>query len=396
MPYKPRLLIIKEAYWPQGGGSSLATHLILGLIKDSFDIVVITGTKDPKKYNGVSYIYEPLLNTKSRLETWLNNILLLHKQYFTNVLRNSDIVYIPGYSYMLIPLIANIYKKKIVVHFHGYGPIKYIPTCYGLFYRGFITLIDEGISKAVAGFLLTGTVENLLPLLLSFADVFICVSNRQAEIIRGLLPEAFNDRIRVIYNPLPNLPLVNKVNTTSTNLLYPGGFSYRKGFYLLIKALLKTLKNTSDIKIFLGGEYNKKALNMVAKLNKALNHSFYYLSKYDYNDLPTIHAILKGTIIPSISEETFSYATVESMVLGTIPIATNSGGIKEIVSGTYAEKFLFNPCDDNDLVDKILAVASLTKEEIADVQIRLRADILKKIDNNHVRSILIKLFYSLL
>jgi len=56
---RPKILVVTERYWPEGGEGELATHLITKLLADEFDITVITEMDEPERAEGVRYIYEP-------------------------------------------------------------------------------------------------------------------------------------------------------------------------------------------------------------------------------------------------------------------------------------------------------------------------------------------------
>jgi len=36
------ILVVAERYWPDGGGGELATHLVVGMLKKRFDVIVVT------------------------------------------------------------------------------------------------------------------------------------------------------------------------------------------------------------------------------------------------------------------------------------------------------------------------------------------------------------------
>jgi hypothetical protein len=124
---RERLLVITEDYWPEGSGGELATHLILEILRKEFDIVVLTGTQNPIKLPGVQYLYEPLLAKREKVSLWLNTSRLAGSQRLQKMLRESDVVYIPGFSFPVIPHARKL-GKKVIVHLHGYIPVSYMAT----------------------------------------------------------------------------------------------------------------------------------------------------------------------------------------------------------------------------------------------------------------------------
>ena len=121
---REQLLVITERYWPEGSGGELATHLILEILRKEFNIVVLTGTQNPTKLPGVQYLYEPLLAKREKVLLWLNTSRLANSRRFQKMLRESDVVYVPGFSFPAIP-IAKRFGKNVIVHLHGYIPISY-------------------------------------------------------------------------------------------------------------------------------------------------------------------------------------------------------------------------------------------------------------------------------
>jgi glycosyltransferase involved in cell wall biosynthesis len=67
------------------------------------------------------------------------------------------------------------------------------------------------------------------------------------------------------------------------------------------------------------------------------------LNRLPHEKYLKLHENAWGLLFPSICEEPLPYAIVESSLLSTIPIASKVGGIPEIVEGTVAERFLFEP-----------------------------------------------------
>jgi len=77
-----KLLVVAERYWPEGNGGELATHLILELLRDSFEITVVTGMLSPARTEGVGYIYEPLLSVRNKHLLWFNTLRLAQSRVF--------------------------------------------------------------------------------------------------------------------------------------------------------------------------------------------------------------------------------------------------------------------------------------------------------------------------
>jgi glycosyltransferase involved in cell wall biosynthesis len=384
---RKQLLVITERYWPEGSGGELATHLILEILRKKFNIVVLTGTQNPTKLPGVQYVYEPLLAKKEKVWLWLNASRLADSQRFQKILRKSDGVYIPRFSFPIIP-IAKKFRKNVIVHLHDYIPISYTATVLAPYeqHRGRITRDDimmecrKGLKYCV-GVSAFWWLPRLARRWVSQADAVICVSNRQCEIIREWMPEIKGKSV-VIYNPLPNISPVRKELGDEKILLYLGGPSFVKGFHLVLKVANELLRKYRDLRILMTKMKGYRSLppNCVA------------LGELPYRDVIGLHSRAYALLFPSIWEEPLPYVVIESMLMGTIPIAARTGGVPEIVSGTPAEHFLFKPGDAEEFLDKIRELASYTPEDVATMGTVLRQHALKLFNLENIEKALLKVF----
>jgi len=384
---REQLLVITERYWPEGSGGELATHLILEILRKEFNIVVLTGTQNPTKLPGVQYVYEPLLAKREKVWLWLNASRLANSRRFQKMLRESDVVYIPRFSFPIIP-IAKRFGKNVIVHLHDYIPISYTAVVLAPYeeHRSRITRDDvmmecrKGLKYCV-GVGAFWWLPRLARRWVSQADAVICVSNRQCEIIRGWMPEIKGKSV-VIYNPLPNTSPVQKELGEEKTLLYLGGPSFVKGFHLVLKVANELLRKYRDLRILMTKMKGYRSLppNCVA------------LGELPYRDVIGLHSRAYALLFPSIWEEPLPYVVIESMLMGTIPIAARTGGVPEIVSGTPAEHFLFKPGDAEEFLDKIRELTSYTPEDVATMGTELRQHALKLFNLENIEKALLKVF----
>lgn len=396
----PKILVVSEIFWPEGGGAELATYLILKILrKAKYKISVVTGTRNPKSINGVKYYYTSLLSNFNRLKRWLYIYLLSKKSWFIKLMSKHDIVYIPLFAYPLIP-IAKKMKKKVVVHIHNYVPIRYYGVKYyfekdtistleeikiSLFHEAFI---NKNILRTLA-FPISYIVYKFSKNWLIDADNIICVSRRQAEIIKKQAPY-LSRKIKVIYNPLPKIPKIMKKPTGTPTLLYTGGDSYIKGFPVLLKTLILSHNKRYKFKVLMVNKCGDKCINRILKLRSILNVDIEVLGKIPYYQYLKLHEKTWSIIFPSVCEEPLPYTIVEAALTGTIPIAPKIGGIYEILERTIAEKFLFTTLNTDEIMSKIEEVLSMNKSEILDIGRELRKDILTRY--KHPKNKLIDVF----
>jgi len=386
---REQLLVITERYWPEGSGGELATHLMLNTLRKEFNIVVLTGTQNPTKLPGVQYVYEPLLAKREKVWLWLNASRLASSQRFQKILRKSDVVYIPRFSFPII-FIAKRFNKNVIVHLHGYIPISYTATVLAPYeqHRSRITRDDvmmecrKGLKYCV-GVGAFWWLPRLARRWVSQADAVICVSSRQCEIIREWMPEIKGKSV-VIYNPLPNISPVRKELGEEKILLYLGGPSFVKGLHLVLKVANELLRKYRYLRILMTKMKGYRSLppNCVA------------FGELPYRDVVGLHSRAYALLFPSIWEEPLPYVVIESMLMGTVPIAARTGGVPEVVAGSPVEEYLFTPGDANEFMNKIEAVLTQSRDYILDVGMKSRDHVLKLFSN--VENKIVNLFESVL
>jgi len=397
------ILVVTERYWPEGSGGELATHLILDILRKRFNVTVVTGTKNPSRLSGVKYIYEPLLSKREKPILWLNTLKLIRSQRFQKLLRESDIVYIPRFAFPIISYAKKL-GKKVVVQLHDYIPISYTATVLAPYeeHKHRITLDDIGLEcmkshKHCIGASLLWWLPKLARKWVSQADKVICVSKRQAEIIADQAPK-LRDKIEVVYNPLPpeiiNAEPRKELDDTPT-FLYVGGDSHIKGFHILLKAMKELGKQGIKARFILTNRYSRESIKILNTLtNKYENLRIDVVGRVEYYELIKLHEKAWALVFPSIWEEPLPYAVVETMALGTIPIASKVGGVPELLDDTMLESFMFAPQNSSELIEIIKKLSTFGSNEVLSLSHKLRSIALKKFDVNNISRKIIQIFSS--
>ena len=390
-----RVLVVSERYWPDGSGGELATHLIVGLLRDAFDVTVVTGSRNVARHENVRYVYEPLLSRREKPILWLNVGRLVGKDRFRRLLREVDIVYVPRFSFPLIPY-ARSMGKRVVVHLHDYIPISYTATILAPYeeHKDRVARDDirlecmKGVKYCVASLALWW-LPKLARRWIAQADKVICVSKRQANIVLDALPE-LKGRVEVVYNPLPaEVISANPAKEPSEipTFLYVGGDSYIKGFDILLQTVRILDGKGVKAKLILTNRYGNKAKDRIQSLKQKLNHIFIeVVGRIGYRKLVEIHRYAWALLFPSIWEETFGYAVAEAMALGTIPVAFRVGGVLELISSTRAKDFLIKPSSSEALIKAIMKLVLLTPDQIKKLGHELRQHILNVISNVEIKN----------
>ncbi len=398
-----KIVVISERFWPEGSGGSLATYLtVRHLAKEKdFKVAVVTGTEKPIRIDNVRFIVDPALRASSKVELLLKFANSAIRWRYERMLRDCDILYFPSYASSGYPLISVAKRlcNRIVVHLHDYQPFSYNSTILVNQHSGILTSISyearyevyehNSVGRAILGSLTT-PITVLLRLWVRQADVIVCVSRRQAEIVAEMAPE-LRGKIRVVYNPPPDVPLVEK-RLGDPAFLYLGGDSHVKGFHVLLDASRRILKRYPTVEFLLAGRFRDSSRLLVEKLNRRLNGAYRLLGYLRREDVLRLHGGSYALLFPSICEEPLPYAVMESMLAGTIPVASRVGGVPEIVEGTPAEEMMFTPGNVYELVDLIELILSMSKEQLIDIGSKLRETVSRKFDNEKIKQELLKVF----
>ena len=393
---RKQLLVITERYWPEGGGAELATHLILEILQKEFNIVVLTGTQNPTKLPGAQYIYEPLLAKREKVWLWLNASRLTTSQRFQKILRKSDVVYIPRFSFPMIPHARKL-GKKVIVHLHDYIPVSYTATILAPYEEHRYRISRDDIMLECRRDLkhcLSAATLWWLPTLarkwLTHADKITCVSKRQADIITNLAPE-LTSKTEIAYNPLPS-ELVNNHNIKEIDdiptFLYIGGNAHIKGFHIIM-SIIKGWRTKA--RFILTRINNREIIHALSKLNDK-NRKIEIYPWLNRDKVIELYNRSWALLFPSIWEETFGYAVIEAALSKTVPIAFRAGAVGKVVEGTAMENFVTNVYDVNQFVKKMVFISRLSSSEVIALGDRIRDDVIRKFDMEVIRYRLIKIF----
>ncbi|MEM2130507.1 MAG: glycosyltransferase, partial [Candidatus Bathyarchaeia archaeon] len=218
------------------------------------------------------------------------------------------------------------------------------------------------------------------------SDAIICVSRAQRDLLVKRDP-SFKEKIRIIYNPLPNL---SPVPINGDDFGYFGGQSYLKGFYVLLKALL-----------FMKSRGFKPVTMHGTKFSSLIESSAYFESfgfnvygKLNISEYESVYRKIKAVIVPSIWHEPFGYVVAEAILRDKVVIASNIGGIPELVYGCKGV-FLFDAGDSMQLAERMRYVSGLSRESVTDLCEGNRELFLRRFSNREILQNFIGLCYNM-
>ena len=387
------VLFLSEQLYPHGGGAELATYLYAKLLsQNGIKIKVITnrfpGEKDVTRSGNMEIFRLHLFDRPTALKYSLSlKFPLLFSSFLHRLIRWSDVVYIPLYWYSAIPL-AKAYRKPVVIHLHNYLLSCPLATLYNFAEKSicrkrhlicptncifsFEKISDRSPKEILLSTMLNSIGKNYIEWLASMGDALICVSNAQKKLTMQTCGKIFWRKFHVIYNPIPKIPYVD---VNGDDFGYFGGPNIFKGFLVLYQAM----------KILNG--YKRKGLIVHATKfqnfpNKEIlrNIGFRIYGKLDEFEYENLYKHIRAVIIPSIWEEPLPYVVAEALMKGKLLIASNVGGINEMVNGCSGT-FLFEPNDYEHLCELIEYVDGLDKQEIIEMGAKNRETFSKKFSN---------------
>ena len=133
----------------------------------------------------------------------------------------------------------------------------------------------------------------------------------------------------------------------TVNILYVGPLVMHKGIHILIDAF-KQLKHKNINLHIVGGGPDAEKFKMMAGIDSRITfHGF-----VPKEELVLLYKKAHITVVPSIWYETFGRIIIESFKYGTPVVASNIGGIPEIIDNEY-NGLLFEPGNSADLKGKL-------------------------------------------
>lgn len=183
-------------------------------------------------------------------------------------------------------------------------------------------------------------------ILWSTADRVLTVSKGSArDVIQDY--KINEDKVRVVYNgvdtnifrPTGEVPSIEQIKELIGKriILYVGHFGVRKGILFLIRALGLVVKEFRDVHLlciggvppWLGKNEYWEILEKEIEANRVSNNVT-LLDRIPNQELPSVYSLSEIFVIPSYYE-TFSKVTLEAMACEKPVIATNMGGLPEVV-----------------------------------------------------------------
>jgi len=146
----------------------------------------------------------------------------------------------------------------------------------------------------------------------------------------GFQPQNFD----VIYNGIELNKIKRRRDNKIKKMLYVGRLSPEKGLETLIAAFsLLDFKKYPDLILSIAGSGDPAYTSFLqSKIKPQLKERIKFLGNVDHNQIWDVYDSHDLLIVPSIWTEPFGLIIIEAMARGTITLASNSGGPKEIIN----------------------------------------------------------------
>jgi len=208
-----------------------------------------------------------------------------------------------------------------------------------------------------------------------FIKLLVCLGNRLPKKILAVSEETRkslihhgirSEKIKIIYNGVDietlqgqnesnPFPLWMEKEKREVKIGCFGRIVPQKGHQVLLSSIPKVLSSFPRTKFFIAGDtpegyqsYRTKLMEIIQKKRLKENVSLMDFCK----DIYTLYNKIDILVLPSISPEAFGLTLLEAMAFGKPVIASNTGGVHElIIDGVNG--FLVNPNNDEELAQRI-------------------------------------------
>ena len=274
----------------------------------------------------------------------------------------ADVVWITDVEYSVAPRIKRIKNVPVVAHIHSYALVcpwwgamySLREVCAARCSAWRIVGCKQGFNRELARIGLLDGIGAKVYWLLDFGkgpldyyrwrrvmdsvvdsiDFFVAVSNATRDVVVSHLPEV-RDRVEVVYNPTAHRPwrYVSSLPEERGNyIFYAGGANLNKGPHILLRAFKLLREWGGDVELVMTGTAGTWVEALARRYG--VGQGVRFLEKLPEREYFRLMAGARVTAMPSIWPEPFGIVAVESISLGVPVVASQLGGIPEIV-GEY-------------------------------------------------------------
>ncbi|KAF9494813.1 glycosyltransferase family 4 protein [Pleurotus eryngii] len=322
------IAMISDFFYPVVGGVENHIYMLsANLIKRGHKVIVITHSHPPDRVGirwllpslKVYHIPFPVIASSATLPNFLTFL-----PYFRTIVLREHITLIHAHASL------SSLGHEGILHSHLMG-IRTVFTDHSLF--GF-----EDAASILTNKLLVGTLKNV--------DAVICVSHtsRENTVLRGELYETDDTNKhskRIIVNPnvyvIPNALVADKFKpdkiarrSDEITIVVISRLAYRKGIDLLVATAPRICAAFPQVKFVVGGDGPKLIHLLQMRERHRLQDRIELLGSVPPSDVCSV--LNRGTIFMNTSlTESFGIAILEAACAGLYVVATQVGGVAEVL-----------------------------------------------------------------
>lgn len=290
---------------------------------------------------------QPTVVTKTAAGTFDDRDLaygVVRNPGFTRLWRligEADVVHLAGPAFLPLT-IGLLRQKKIVIEHHGYqaicpnGLLLYAPrqnACPGHFLAGQYAECVRCVATA------NGWWSGIWQLLVMFPRRWMCRRvSANAAISRHVERRLELPRSRTVYYGVPDLrgEAISPLPDSSAPLCFGfvGRLVEEKGLTVLLDAASRIRKRGFDFRLKFIGDGPERARLEDLVLQKGLRSQVIFMGSLHGDVFRRATSDIAAVIVPSIMEETAGLAAIEQMMRGRLVIASDIGGLGEVVGET--------------------------------------------------------------
>ena len=200
-----------------------------------------------------------------------------------------------------------------------------------------------------------------------------------ADVAKSLAPDAMIEAIpngvdTQIFQPSANM----KREAKTTTLIVPRRLYEKNGVEFFIRAM-PLIAEAIDVRALIVGDGPEKSRLEELTLLLGMQSKIEFLGKREHSEIPKLLNSADIAIFPSLMEAT-SVAALEAMACGVPVVASDVGGLPELVDNDVGG--LFRPRDSRSLAETVLSLIS--RNDFHELGSRARQRVVEKWSNQHL------------
>ncbi|QGP93671.1 D-inositol-3-phosphate glycosyltransferase [Neomoorella glycerini] len=222
------------------------------------------------------------------------------------------------------------------------GRVLYSSILQQVYYRPRSICISHGVWWELPGYSpahARAAYENYVAAALIQATLIISCDYNFLNVARAIYPNLADQKVRVIPNfvDLKQFYPREKEQQPRVRVLYPRRLAPERGFDLLKEVIPPLLAEYPDLEFLFAIDTNTPRYLEIFhawRQKEAHNGRILYCHP-DFNAMPEVYAAADIVVIPSIYSEGTSFSCLEAMAMGKAVIATNVGGLTNLIIDGY-------------------------------------------------------------